>query len=186
MRIVTSILLFIFIAACTKKQPECNSELVKQMVLDIYKENLQKHLASQEDKIRKVSRNMIPVETDSIVASFLRNGTLQIENVMTTEKKEDIFACECKGDLSYQLSVDFISAYNQKVVLAGRDELTMDAGELNINFERDILYKAQLTDDKEKIGVEALTTKELRNAVEMFIVLYVANEIVERKIKIGK
>lgn len=132
-------------------------------------------------RIRKDYKNMFPIETDSIVASFLRNGKLQIENVMTTERKEDVFACECKGDLSYELSADFVSAFNQKVVLAGKEELRIDPGMLNINFEKDILYKAQVIDDKEKIGVEALTTEELRYAVEQFIFLYVANELVGRK-----
>ncbi|MEJ8818572.1 hypothetical protein [Lacibacter sp. H407] len=180
------ILFFIFITACSKKQPECNSELIKQMVLDIYKEDLQKYLASKEGKIKKASQNLLPINTDSIVSSFLRNGELRIENVMTTEKKEDVFACECRGDLSYTLSVDFVRAFNEKVVLAGKEDLRIDPSLLKIDFETNVIYKVQLTDDKEKIGVEALKTEDLRYAGENFIVWYVANELVGRKVKEGK
>lgn len=187
MKNIAFFLMLIVIAACNNhKQPECNSEQVKSLVLEIYKEDLEKYLARQKHVIKKTSRDLIPIETDSIVASFLRNGSLQIEHVMTTEKKKDVFSCECKGDLSYQLSDVFVKEFSQKVLVTGVEVLTIDPALLSINFETNILYRAQLTDDKVKIGVEAKPTEELRYAAEQFVVWYVANELVERKVKAGK
>jgi len=178
MRKIAYVSLLVFIAACNKKQPECNSEQVKSLVMKTYKDDLNQYLGSQSEYLKGLTKNLIPIHTDSIVNSFFQNSVLQIKNVMTTKKDKELFSCNCEGDLSFSISEKFKSQLNQNVQLAGREEFnTMaTAGQSDLNFDKNITYKARLTDDKHNIVVDAVLTNELREALGKFTVLYVCNE----------
>ncbi len=177
MRIIFFSSLLILISACNAKQPECNSEQVKSLVLEIYKKDLIKYLGDQSQSIKELKKNAIPFQKDSIVNSFFNNSNLEVQGAITTGKNEDLFSCSCEATLNCSISEKFKSELNRNAELTGDKMLHAMIRELDLSFDKTIVYKAQITDDREHIAVDALTINELHEALDKFIVLYVSNYV---------
>jgi hypothetical protein len=182
MNYVAIFLLIIVFAACNKKQPACDSEQVKTMLLTVFKKDLKKHLAGKAAIIKSNYEKLFPVYTDSIVASYLRNGIIQFQNIVTTGKKEGENACSCKATLWYWVSEDFLTNYKKNAVLVTDTEYFIDPNFLNLNVDTQIGYSVQLTDGVEKVNLEAGATEDLRYSLEQFIFLYALNKTVMLKL----
>jgi hypothetical protein len=175
-------LFVVFIAACTKKQPECNTEQVKLMLQTAYKKDLQKYLAGKSDFITKTYEKVFPIYTDSVVASFLRNGHLKIENISTVEKKQDRNACGCKAMLTYRVSDAFLNNYKNRAASLTDQEYLVNPEFLRTDVDAEIEYTVQITGGKEKISLASNATEDLRYSLGQFIFLYALNKMVALKL----
>lgn len=180
------ILCIVLITACAKKQPQCTGEQIKFLLLSAYEKDLQAHLSSQSDAITKSWGKMFPVNTDSIVASYLRNGILSIEKMSTAGTKPEGDTCGCKATLTYRLSQDFISAYQQNAALFTLPDYFINPGFETTNVDVEVGYTVSVTDEKEKIGLEKILADDLHRSLEQFTFVYSLNEIVQLKLKTPK
>lgn len=186
MRIVTVFLVACLIGACTKKQPACTGEQVQLLLLSAYKKDLQAYLADKAKDIQNNYEKIYPVNTDTIVASYLLNGTLKVENLATTEKKENENACTGKATLTYRLSDDFITAYKRNAPLVTDQDALINPGFETTNVDVEIVYTISVTDGKEQVRLEDILTDDLHRSLDQFVFFYSLNEVVKLKLKEGK
>lgn len=183
MRISTIFLVVCLIGACAKKQPACTGEHVELLLLSAYEKDLQGYLADKAKDIQNNYENFFPVITDSIIASYLRNGTLKVENLSTTEQKEKENACTGKAMLTYRLSDDFITAYKRNAPLVTDQDALINIGFETTNVNVEIAYTISVTDGKEHVRLEDILTDDLHRSLDQFVFFYSLNEMVRLKLK---
>lgn len=186
MRIITVFLIVCLIGACTKKQPACTGEQVELLLLSTYKKDLQAYLTDKAKDIQNNYGKIFPVNSDSIVASYLRNGTLKVENLSATEKKEKENACTGKATLTYRLSDEFITAYKRNAPLVTDQDAFINPGFETTNVDVEIVYTVSVTDGKEEVRLEDILTDDLHRSLDQFVFFYSLNEMVQIKLKAGK
>lgn len=186
MRIITVFLVVCLIGACAKKQPACTGEQVELLLLSAYKKDLQNYLADKAKDIQNNYEKIFPVIIDSIVASYLSNGTLKVENLSTAEKKEIEDACVGKAILTYRLSDDFMTAYKRNAPLVTDQDAFINPGFETTNVDVEIAYTISVTNGKEHVHLEDILTDDLHRSLDQFVFFYSLNEMVKLKLKEGK
>lgn len=183
MRRILFFLSIVLMIACSKKQPACASEVVKQQLLSAYKKDVQTYLAGKSAIIKSTYEKIFPVYTDSIVTSYFRNGMLTVENLKTVEQKPEENACSCKAKLTYSLSNDFVTTYKRNAALFTAEEYYLNPGFDATNVDVEVGYTVLVTDGKEQVQLEEIVTEDLYHSIEQFVFFYALNEMVLLKMQ---
>lgn len=128
-----------------EKQPECNDPVVKSMVLDILKEDLDK----QEIIFNQLGIYNFQEYSDNFFASMV-----EVKSVRTTDKNEDLKSCECEAEIE-MLSQEGLEPYKQRLFESVPEFMEILTSDVPLN------YSIQMTEDDELYVETEIPTDDL-------------------------
>ena len=149
---IISILILSILTSCAK-QPKCDSDEALKLAKDLIKQEL----GSKENSMAFIMFNM---EDGSTIDKFV-DDNIELINVRTTEKNDELKKCDCESQISFKFSEEF----KEKMKEIGDQNFVASIINDILNKQFVYNYNLQNLDKEDKLFIEAIVPIKDLNSV---------------------
>jgi hypothetical protein len=149
---ISSILILSILTSCTK-QPKCDNDEALKLAKDLIKQEL----GSKENSMAFIMFNM---GDGSTVDKFV-DDNIELINVRTTEKNDELKKCDCASQISFKFSEEF----KEKMKEIGDENFTASIINDILNKQFGYNYTLQILDKEDGLFIIAIVPIKDLNSV---------------------